>query len=72
MKTYDLKNISRVFKQAKAAKGCTVRTIEQATGISHDTIVNISGGKTCNPRVETLLKLSTYLGVPLQEFLENE
>lgn len=52
-----------------AKKKISISSVERATGLSNG---SISKWSECTPKVDNLLKISEYLGVPLEELIKEE
>lgn len=64
-------NTSKIV-QAIKEKGLTLNGFASKNGIGYATLHDIIHGKTQNPRVETVAKISTAAGVPINELFEEE
>lgn len=51
-------------------KGITVNMLATRSGITQSTVENIMAGKTKNPKLKTLHKLSIGLGMTVSELLD--
>lgn len=47
----------------------TVADVHEATGLSKATLTNIYYERSTNPQVQTLVRISDYLGVSIDELL---
>ena len=60
------------FRVILAKKRKTVADLSKDTGISKTTLTNLYYERTKNPDSQTLLKLSKFLGVTIDELLNVE
>ena len=56
-----LKNLARLRKQ----KGLTQEGLARKASISYHTIVKLESGGIKNPKIETIIKLASVLGVSM-------
>lgn len=59
------------FRQLIKDRGITPYRVAKDTGISQVTLTDWKKGRS-TPKVDKLIKITNYLGVPLEEFLEEE
>lgn len=59
------------LKEAKARTNMSCSQIAEATNLPERTISRIFSGKTPNPWIDTIHRISTALGVSLDEILAN-
>lgn len=59
------------FEALLTERGVTAYQVSQATGVATSTLTEWKKG-TYTPKVDKLIKLATYFGVPLNYFLEEE
>ncbi|MBS8071687.1 helix-turn-helix transcriptional regulator [Streptococcus suis] len=64
-----MKNNFRVLLAKQRKK---VVDVHEATGISKSTLISLYYERTKKPDIETLQKVSEYLGVTVDEFLKVE
>ncbi|HEM3684551.1 TPA: helix-turn-helix transcriptional regulator [Streptococcus suis] len=64
-----MKNNLRIILAKQRKK---VSDVHEATGISKTTLTSLYYERTKNPETETLLKISNYLGVTIDELLTPE
>lgn len=57
------------IKAICAKKKISVSSVERATGLSNG---SISKWIECTPKVDNLLKIANYLGVPLEELIKDD
>ena len=67
--TYSDVIINRL-KELCGKKGITVNKLATLSGITQSTVENIMAGKTKNPKLKTLHKLSIGLGMTVSELLD--
>ena len=60
-----LKNLSKLRKE----KGLTQEGLARKADISFHTLVKIEGGGIKNPKIETVIKLATALGVAIDSLV---
>ncbi|WOO35981.1 helix-turn-helix transcriptional regulator [Anaerocolumna sp. AGMB13020] len=59
------------FKTLLKEKGITPYKVAKDTGISQGTLSDWKLGK-CKPKLDKLMKIANYLGVPLEELIKEE
>jgi transcriptional regulator with XRE-family HTH domain len=59
------------FRQLLDQKGITPYKVAKDTGISQGTLSDWKRGK-CKPKLDKLIKIAEYLGVPLEDFIKEE
>ncbi|MBS4948860.1 MAG: helix-turn-helix transcriptional regulator [Streptococcus mitis] len=64
-----MKNNMRVILAKKRLK---VADVARETGLSKSTLTALYYERAKNPRLDTLKKVSSYLGVTLDEFLDTK
>lgn len=57
------------FRVILAQQRKTIADVHEATGLSKATLTNIYYERSKNPELQTLLKISNYLGVTIDELL---
>jgi transcriptional regulator with XRE-family HTH domain len=57
------------IEQERDARGWTYRDLEDKTGISRGALYDMQKGKTKTPKLETLYRISSALGIPLNRLL---
>lgn len=62
-------DINNVLKNLRKIKGFTLRQVEKITGISNSYLSQLENGKTQNPSVNTLYKLSEAYNVDFNSIL---
>lgn len=62
-----LKNL----KKYRMEKGWSQEKLSREAGISYQTLVKIERGSIMNPKIETILKLSKALNIPLEKLVNN-
>ena len=63
-----LKNLSRIRKD----KGWSQEKLAQEAQISYNTLIKIERNGIENPKIETVIKLATALGVSIDEMVGME
>lgn len=63
-----LKNLAKIRKQ----KGWSQEKLAQEAGISYNTLIKIERGGIKNPKIETVIKLSSALDVSVDDLLRKE
>lgn len=62
--------IGRRVRDARVARGWTLDQLAEGSGVSRRMIVNVESG-AANASIATLLRLSTALGIPLAELIDD-
>lgn len=62
-------NIALNIQRLCAEKNISVNKLATETGITQSTIDSILKGKSNNPRIDTIIKISDYFNVPINELL---
>ena len=60
-------NYGHVFKDKRLEKGLNQRQLAEKLGITQSAVSNYEAGRS-NPRLPTLLKMTEYLDIRLQDF----
>jgi len=60
-----LKNLSKLRKE----KGLTQEGLARKANISYHTVIKLESGGIRNPKIETVLKLASSLGVKIEDLL---
>lgn len=61
------KQLGKLIRQARYAKGLTTRAVAEAIGINHSTISYLEKGDVDNPTIKTLKGLAGVLEIPLED-----
>jgi transcriptional regulator with XRE-family HTH domain len=61
------KQLGKLIRQARDAKGLTTRALAQAIGINHSTITYLEKGEVESPGIKTLEALSKALEIPFDD-----
>jgi transcriptional regulator with XRE-family HTH domain len=62
-----LKNL----KKFRTEKGWSQEKLAREAGISYQTVIKIERGNIENPKIETILKLSKALNIPIDKLINN-
>lgn len=63
-----LKNLGKLRKE----KGFTQEGLARKASISYHTLIKLESGGIKNPTVDTVIKLTEALGIPLDELIHRE
>lgn len=55
------------LRKFRLMKDVTQEELSNATGVSRQTINSLERGRTNNPKYETIMVISEYFGVPIDE-----
>lgn len=69
MKDDVVKPLSTLLQELRAAKGCSLREVEKATGISNAYISQIERGDAQKPSPDKLHAIATFYEVPYMELM---
>lgn len=61
------KQLGKLIRQARDAKGLTTRALAQAIGMNHSTITYLEQGEVESPAIKTLEALSRVLEIPFDD-----
>jgi transcriptional regulator with XRE-family HTH domain len=64
------RQLRRMLKQRREAKGMSQVALAKAAGVGRTYIVKLESGEKTNPSLDVLRKLAKALGVPVTELLE--
>ncbi len=64
-------NLGTIIREAREARGFSIKDVSQKSGICRNQIVNIEIGRTKKPQYKTLQTLSKCLNLELQEMLKQ-
>lgn len=64
-----LAHLARELRHAREARGLTRRGLAERAGLSIETIKKLEQGHGFHPRLETMVRLASGLGVPLIELV---
>lgn len=57
------------LKRIRTEKGLSIRELQRMSGVSHTIIMNIESGKSKNPTIIPIMKLSRALDVTIDELV---
>ncbi|MDA2922722.1 helix-turn-helix domain-containing protein, partial [Patescibacteria group bacterium AH-259-L07] len=64
---YHMSSISKNVKKLREARGLTQEKLARLADVANNTIVKIEAGKNQNPTLETLKKITSVLGISIDD-----
>lgn len=64
--------LSQKIQQEREFKGLTQKQLAKQSGVTYSTITKLESGVYTNPTVETVMKISTALGIGIEQLLKSQ